>query len=61
MFDLVALTDIDGTYTFVSKSHSVLGYDINHLLGKSVFEFVHPEDITRIEASYKNAIQSNET
>ena len=61
MFDLVALTDIDGTYTFISKSHSGLGYDINNLLGKNVFDFVHPEDITRVETSFKEIMQSDET
>ena len=61
MFDLVALTDINGTYKFVSKSHSGLGYDITHLLGTKVFAYVHPEDITRVETSFAKTIQSNET
>jgi PAS domain S-box-containing protein len=61
MFDLVALTDLDGTYTFISKSHSGLGYDITHLLGKSVFAYVHPEDIARVKASYKRILRSDET
>ncbi|MDZ7792376.1 MAG: PAS domain S-box protein [Spirochaetia bacterium] len=61
MFDLVALTDIDGTYTFISKSHSGLGYDITHLLGKSVFAYIHPEDITQVKASFNRIMRSDET
>ena len=61
MFDLVSLTDINGTYTFISKSHSGLGYDITHLLGKSVFAYIHPEDITRVKASFNRIMRSDET
>ena len=61
MFDLVALTDKNGAFKFVSNSYNFLGYDTNYLLNKSVLRFVHPEDFTRIEASLSEWINSNET
>lgn len=44
MFDLVALTDLEGIFTFVGKSHERLGYPLYELIGKNVMDFVHPED-----------------
>ncbi len=60
MLDLIAVTDRHGTYTFVSKSHRVLGYEIGDLLGRSAFDFIHPEDVTRIETSFKETIESDD-
>ncbi len=60
MFDLVALTDIHGTFKFAGKSHSILGYDAAALVGRNVFEYLHPEDITRVEASFSKWLKSNE-
>ena len=61
MSDLVALTDINSTFKFVSNSYNFLGYDTNYLLEKSVLSFVHPEDFTRIETSLLEWMNSNET
>ncbi|MFW5777762.1 MAG: PAS domain S-box protein [Bacteroidota bacterium] len=44
MFDLVALTDLEGNFTFVGKSHEILGYPLHELIGKNVTDFVHPDD-----------------
>ena len=60
MFDSVALTDKNGTFRFVNNAYKKLGYDINNLLGKNALDFVHPEDINRIVASFKEIIQSDE-
>ena len=43
-FDLVALTDLEGNYTLVGKSHEVLGYDRGYFIGKNLMDFVHPDD-----------------
>ncbi len=42
-FDLVVVTRIDGTLTFVGKSHELIGYDPDELLGKNAFDLMHPE------------------
>lgn len=61
MTDLVALTDTDGTFRFVSSSHNFLGYDIDELFGKSAFDLVHPDDVTRVKTSFTEWMHSNVT
>ncbi|MDY7027217.1 MAG: PAS domain S-box protein, partial [Spirochaetota bacterium] len=45
MFDMIAITDMQGNFTFLGKSHEVLGYDLAFLLGRNVLDFVHPDDL----------------
>lgn len=48
-FDLVAVLDLDGNYTFVSvSSTSILGIPPEDFLGKNAFCFIHPEDKDRV-------------
>lgn len=43
--DIINLHHIDGTYLYVSPSaKTILGYEAEELLGRSPFEFIHPED-----------------
>ena len=56
IFDLVALTDVYGNFTFVGKSHRILGYEPDELLGKNVLDFVHPDDLPRIQESLEDFI-----
>ncbi len=49
MLDLLALTDIEGNFEFVGKSHEILGYNPADLLGTNVMALVHPEDYQRIK------------
>jgi len=49
MLDIISQTDIEGVYQYVSPSHKdVLGYELIYLLGKSAFEFVHPDDLETV-------------
>lgn len=44
--DLVSLTDADLRFRYITPSHTrVLGYELDDLLNKSVFEMVHPDDV----------------
>jgi len=46
MLDMVTQTDIEGTCEYASPSFkTVLGYDPKSLLGRSLFELVHPDDL----------------
>jgi len=54
MFDLVSLTDLEGKFIFVGASHNILGYDIDSLIGRNILEFVHPEDLPKIQASFRD-------
>jgi PAS domain S-box-containing protein len=57
MFDLVSLTDMEGNFLFVGKSHKILGYDPDALRGKNVFELVHPEDSSYIMNEFGKFLQ----
>jgi PAS domain S-box-containing protein len=46
MLDMVAQTDLQGICVYASSSwKTVLGYDPKSLLGRSLFELVHPNDL----------------
>jgi len=59
-FDLISLTDLEGNFTLVSKSHEILGYYNNHLLGKSVMAFVHPDDVDTVTSNFTEFLESGE-
>lgn len=42
--DLIAVTTLEGIYTYVSPSHRQYGYEPEQLLGTSGLDFVHPDD-----------------
>src|SRR6056297_2294325 len=58
MLDLVSLTDLEGNYIFVGKSHETLGYKPADLIGKNVMELVHPEDSSYVEKEFTSFLQS---
>lgn len=48
-FELVGILDLEGNYKFVSESSiSILGIPPEEFIGKSAFEFIHPEDKARV-------------
>ncbi len=59
--DLIALTDLEGTYKVAGKAHEILGYDIEYLIGKNVMDFLHPEDISFVKKEFAEFLQSEET
>jgi PAS domain S-box-containing protein len=59
MLDMISQTDLEGIYQYVSPSHKVvLGYEPNYLLGKSVFELVHPDDLITVITASNRAIET---
>lgn len=45
-FDFITMHHPDGTYLYASPScYAVLGYTPEEMIGKSGFEFLHPEDV----------------
>jgi PAS domain S-box-containing protein len=47
--DLLAILSGEGEYQYVSPTvKRILGFDPEHFLGKTAFEFIHPEDIPRL-------------
>jgi diguanylate cyclase (GGDEF)-like protein/PAS domain S-box-containing protein len=57
--DLVSVLGADGTILYESPSvERVLGYTPDELVGRSVFELVHPEDLEGIRATFQNVLLS---
>jgi two-component system, NtrC family, sensor kinase len=46
--DYIAMMDLKGIYTYISPSHTRLGYEVTDLLGKSGLNFMHPDDRKRL-------------
>jgi PAS domain S-box-containing protein len=58
--DGMLLMDADGKITFASASvKHVLGYDVDEVIGRNGFEFVHPEDIKWAYESFQKEVVEN--
>lgn len=58
--DLIAILDVDGTYTYVSPtSNSILGIPPEKFIGRSPFEFIHPDDAERVLTSLQKATKQH--
>jgi PAS domain S-box-containing protein len=58
-FDMIALLNEEGRYTYVGGATlSVLGYQPEELMGRSLFEFMHPEDVAAQASLAKMTSQS---
>lgn len=56
MADIICQADKDGTYIYVSPSvKSVLGFEPHDLVGRSMFEGIHPDDRQRVTSCMENA------
>ncbi|MCC3430384.1 MAG: PAS domain S-box protein, partial [Microcoleus sp. PH2017_04_SCI_O_A] len=59
--DIIMILDTDGTIGYVSPSvEKVLGYLVSELVGKKIFEPIHPDDFTTTYQSLTNTWQSAE-
>ncbi len=59
--DLIEMLDVDGTMKFVSPSHKrILGYENDELVGRRVFEFIHPEDLPSIVDIFTETLQNHD-
>src|SRR6056297_2502922 len=59
-FDLIALADLEGNFTLVGKSHEILGYDSEYLIGKNVMDFVHPDDAAYVNEEFSYFLKTGE-
>lgn len=56
--DVITVLGKDGAISFVSPSaRRVLGYEPEELIGKNVFNFVHPDDLTGTLARFSDLMQ----
>ncbi|MCK5169331.1 MAG: PAS domain S-box protein, partial [Bacteroidales bacterium] len=50
MHDLISLTDASGIFQYVSPAHiRYLNFEPNYMVGKSIFDFLHPDDLSRVK------------
>jgi two-component system, cell cycle sensor histidine kinase and response regulator CckA len=55
--DILMIMDKDGTARFVSPSiETQLGYKPDEIIGKSIFDFVHPDSITKAADQLKESL-----
>jgi PAS domain S-box-containing protein len=54
--DLITIIDRTGTIMFKNRStEATLGYTQAELVGRNVFEFIHPDDETRVRGAFEQA------
>ncbi len=57
--DVIAEIDTEGKVTYVSPQiTSLLGYQLEEIIGKNYIGYVHPEDISLVINGIKNALES---
>lgn len=55
MMDMITQTDITGVIRYVSPSNEqLLGYPPQLMVGKSAFDFIHPEDVDRVKNAFRD-------
>ncbi|HSE84066.1 MAG TPA: PAS domain S-box protein [Thermodesulfobacteriota bacterium] len=58
-YDLIIETSINGKFLYASPNHkAVLGYKPRELVGRDIFELVHPEDRNSTRAEFQRAIMT---
>jgi PAS domain S-box-containing protein len=56
--DILTLIDESGVYRYQSPSvERILGYDPDELVGRSAFEFVHPDDRERVMSKFQRLVE----
>ncbi|WP_332645805.1 sensor domain-containing diguanylate cyclase [Lysinibacillus sp. 54212] len=59
--DFISIHTIKSVFTFASPiCESVLGYDTSELIGKSLFDLLHPEDRKKIQQFFELSINQHE-
>lgn len=61
MVDMVVMTDVFGTYQYVSPScKKITGYTQEEMVGKSGFAFMHPGDLMRVAEAVQEHLKTGE-
>ncbi|MCF8254154.1 MAG: PAS domain S-box protein [Bacteroidia bacterium] len=55
--DITTVLDINGNVTYESPSfYRVFGYDEEEVVGKSIFSFIHQDDVERVQIEFKKGV-----
>jgi two-component system, sporulation sensor kinase E len=61
MLDLICQVSLEGTYEYLSLSHkTLLGYEPQALLHKSLFEHIHPDDVNMVRTSFVRGLTTGQ-
>lgn len=53
-FDAISLIDLDGTYLYCNTAEAgLVGAAPNELIGRSAYDFIHPDDLDRVFALFR--------
>lgn len=56
--DMICILELDGVMQYSSPSHErILGYTPSYLMGKNAFDFIHPEDVSKAQDVFIQAMQ----
>ncbi len=56
--DIIATLDRDGVFAYVSPSiETMLGWRFDEVIGRRLFDFVHPEDLRRLSEGFSDALR----
>jgi PAS domain S-box-containing protein len=59
MLDMIGMSDVDGIFRYITPScKNILGYEPEELIGRSVFELVHPKDLEHVIGKFVAARES---
>ncbi len=59
MMDMVSQVSAEGIFEYIGPSHrAILGYGPEDMLGRSIFEFLHPDDLERLAEEYARGLES---
>jgi two-component system, sporulation sensor kinase E len=59
MIDMIGQVNIAGDYEYITPScHSMLGYEVEEMLGRSFYEFVHAQDLDKVKEHFTSAFRS---
>ncbi len=59
--DIIVVTDPSGTITYASPSiERVFGFKMERLLGRKLFETIHPDDLDKAKEKYAEAVLSRD-
>ncbi|MCH7928539.1 MAG: GAF domain-containing protein, partial [Candidatus Dadabacteria bacterium] len=55
-YDLIIEISIDSRFVYLSPNHKdVLGYDPNELIGRKIYENIHPDDLPAVRANFEKS------
>jgi PAS domain S-box-containing protein len=61
-YDLICETTVTGAFLYVSPNFKeVLGYEPEELLGRTLFEFIHPDDRRTATAEFERGIRTEQS